>query len=50
MLLNTFQKNKLKINYIHKDVEKSKLDEKFDLILMFEVLEHLDDWKKLLKR
>ena len=43
------KKNKLKINYIHKDVEKSKLDGKFDLILMFEVLEHLDNWKKTIK-
>ena len=44
------KKNKLKINYINKDVEKSKLDGKFDLILMFEVLEHLDDWKKTIKK
>ena len=43
------KKNKLKINYINKDIEKSKLDEKFDIILMFEVLEHLDDWKKTIK-
>jgi len=43
------KKNGLKIQYIHKDIEKSKLDEKFDLILMFEVLEHLDNWKKLIK-
>jgi len=43
------KKNKLKINYINKDIEKSKLDEKFDIILMFEVLEHLDNWKKAIK-
>ena len=43
------KKNKLKIKYISKDIEKSKLDEKFDLILMFEVLEHLDNWKKTIK-
>ena len=43
-------KNKLKINYINKDIEKSKLDEKFDLILMFEVLEHLDNWQKTIKK
>ncbi len=41
--------NKLKINYIYKDIEKSKLDEKFDVILMFEVLEHLENWKKTIK-
>ncbi|MDC3156327.1 bifunctional 2-polyprenyl-6-hydroxyphenol methylase/3-demethylubiquinol 3-O-methyltransferase UbiG [Pelagibacteraceae bacterium] len=43
------KKNKLKINYIHKDIEKFKLDKKFDLILMFEVLEHLDNWKNTIK-
>ena len=43
------KKNKLKINYINKDIEKSKLDEKFDIILMFEILEHLDNWKKTIK-
>ena len=43
------KKNKLKIKYISKDIEKSKLDEKFDIILMFEVLEHLDNWKKTIK-
>ena len=43
------KKNKLKINYIYKDIEKSKIDEKFDLILMFEILEHLDNWKKTIK-
>ena len=44
------KKNKLKINYINKAIEKSKLDEKFDIILMFEVLEHLDNWKKTIKK
>ena len=43
------KKNGLKIRYIYKDIEKSKLDEKFDLILMFEVLEHLDNWKETIK-
>ncbi len=43
------KKNKLKINYLNQDIEKSKLDEKFDIILMFEVLEHLDNWKKTIK-
>ena len=43
------KKNKLKNNYINKDIEKSELDEKFDIILMFEVLEHLDNWKKTIK-
>ena len=43
------KRNKLKINYIYKDIEKSKINEKFDIILMFEVLEHLDNWKKTIK-
>ncbi len=43
------KKNKLNINYIYKDIEKSIIDEKFDVILMFEVLEHLDNWKKTIK-
>ena len=43
------KKNKLKINYIYKDIEKSNLDKKFDIILMFEVLEHLDNWKKTIR-
>jgi len=43
------KRSNLKINYIYKDIEKSKLDEKFDIILMFEVLEHLDNWKKTIK-
>jgi len=44
------KKNKLKINYINKDIEKSKLDEKFDVIIMFEVLEHLNNWKQTIKK
>ena len=43
------KRSNLKINYIYKDIEKSKLCEKFDIILMFEVLEHLDNWKKTIK-
>jgi len=43
------KKNKLTINYVYKDIEKSKLNKKFDIVLMFEVLEHLDNWKKTIK-
>ena len=43
------KKNKLKIKYIYKDIEKSRLEEKFDIILMFEILEHLDNWKETIK-
>ena len=41
-------KKELKINYINQDVEKFKIKKKFDLIVMFEVLEHLDDWRGFL--
>ncbi len=41
-------KKKLKINYIQDDIEKLKLSKKFDLIIMFEVLEHLNDWNSFL--
>ena len=44
------KKNNLEINYIYKDIEKSKFGQKFDIILMFEVLEHLDNWKKTIKK
>ncbi len=39
---------KLKINYVCKDIEKLSLKKEYDLIIMFEILEHLDDWKKFL--
>ena len=38
----------LSINYIKGDIENLNLNKKFDLIVMFEVLEHLDDWKRFL--
>ena len=37
--------NNLKINYICGDIETTKINNKFDVIIMFEVLEHIDDWK-----
>ena len=44
------KKNNLKINYILKDFEKEKIESKFDVIIIFEVLEHLYDWKAFLKK
>ena len=41
-------KSKLKIDYIHGDIEKIKINKKFDFIIMFEILEHVNNWKKLL--
>ncbi len=42
------KKNNLKISYIVKDFEKDKINNKFDAIIIFEVLEHLDNWEKFL--
>ncbi len=38
----------LKINYMCQDIELLNLNKKFDVIIMFEILEHLEDWKKFL--
>ena len=42
--------NGLKIKYFCYDVEKIELKKKYDLIIIFEVLEHLDDWKLFLNK
>ena len=42
--------NNLKINYLVKNFEKEDIKSKFDVIIIFEVLEHLDDWKSFLKK
>ena len=42
--------SKLKINYLNKDLEKIKLTQKYDLILLLEVIEHLEDWPSLIKK
>ena len=44
------KKNNLKINFILKDFEKEKISSKFDVIIIFEVLEHLNDWKAFIKK
>ncbi len=45
--IHSIKKN-LNINYIHADIEKLDLKKKFDLIIIFEVLEHLNNWKNFL--
>lgn len=42
--------NKLKINYIVKDFEKEELPSKYDVIIIFEVLEHLESWEPFLRK
>ncbi|MDC2992186.1 bifunctional 2-polyprenyl-6-hydroxyphenol methylase/3-demethylubiquinol 3-O-methyltransferase UbiG [Pelagibacteraceae bacterium] len=43
------KKNNLKINYICKDIEKLNIKKKYDVILLLEVLEHLNDWRQSLQ-
>tara|TARA_Y100001970_G_C13928110_1_gene696833 strand:+ start:69 stop:803 length:735 start_codon:yes stop_codon:yes gene_type:complete len=40
--------SKLNIKYIHQNLNILKLNKKFDIILVLEVLEHLDNWEKLI--
>ena len=40
--------NKLKINYECANIEKLEIKNKYDLIIMYEILEHLDDWETFL--
>ncbi len=42
------KKKKLEINYISKDIENLNIKKKFDLIILFEILEHLNDWQNFL--
>ena len=41
-------KNNLKINYLVKDLERDKIQNKYDVIIIFEVLEHLNNWESFL--
>ena len=42
--------NNLKIKYVCEDVETLNNNDKFDVMIMFEVLEHIDDWKNFLNK
>ena len=42
--------SKLKINYIHDDLDSLKFKKKYDIILLLEILEHLDNWKSLIPK
>ena len=42
--------NKLKINYTVKNLEKERLTSKYDVIIIFEVLEHLENWESFLEK
>ena len=41
-------KNNLKINYYTQDIDSLSLKKKYDLIILFEILEHIDNWDKTL--
>ena len=42
-------RNKLKINYLHKSPEQLKIEKKFDIILNLEIVEHVNDLDLYLK-
>ena len=42
--------SKLKINYILDDINSINLKKKYDLILMLEIIEHLDRWDTLISK
>ncbi len=42
--------NNLEINYIKSDIEELNIKKKFDVVILFEILEHLDDWKFFLSK
>lgn len=44
------KQSKLEINYIVKDFEKERLTSKYDVIIIFEVLEHLENWMSFLEK
>ncbi len=44
------KKNNLNINYVVKDFEKEKIDSKYDVIIILEVLEHLNNWESFIKK
>ncbi len=44
------KKNNLDIDYLVKDFEIEKIKTKFDVIIIFEVLEHLNDWESFLRK
>ena len=44
------KKNNLKINYKILNFESEKINSKFDVIVIFEVLEHLSNWKYFIEK
>ncbi len=44
------KKNNLKINYKTLNFENAKINSKFDVIVIFEVLEHLSNWESFIEK
>tara|TARA_Y100001970_G_scaffold293819_1_gene443493 strand:- start:3301 stop:4002 length:702 start_codon:yes stop_codon:yes gene_type:complete len=44
------KQKKLKIKYKVKDFENEDINYKYDIIIIFEVLEHLNDWEQFIKK
>ena len=44
------KKNNLEIDYFVKDFEKEKIISKYDVIIILEVLEHLNNWEEFIKK
>ena len=40
----------LKINYMSKDINFIKLNKKYDIILMLEIIEHLENWETIVSK
>ena len=43
-------KSNLNIKYIHADLEALNIKKKYDLILMLEVIEHIDNWEQYISQ
>ena len=42
------KKSNTNIEYLHQDINNIKLKKKYDAVLILEVLEHIEDWKKII--
>ena len=42
------KKSNTNIEYLHQDINNLKLKKKYDAVLILEVLEHIEDWKKII--
>ncbi len=45
---NHSKKSGLKINYLTQDLKNLKIKNKFDVILLLEVIEHIEDWDEII--